>query len=67
MDLRVDLILRVQNDHSASAFGTSKSPKGEHWRCACGESYQGKGALSSGHRHSATEILSALDAAATNA
>jgi hypothetical protein len=64
VDLRVDLILRVQNDHMVSSCGTDSAPGGEHWRCKCGESYKGKGSIKKGRRHDASEVLAALDAAA---
>lgn len=63
-DLRVDLILRVLNDHTIRAVGSKECSRGEHWSCVCGESYQGDGAIKKGRRHEATEVLSALDAAA---
>jgi hypothetical protein len=64
IDLRVDLILRVQNDHMVSSAGTKDCSQGEHWRCRCGEKYLGNGAIQSGRRHVATETLAALDMAA---
>lgn len=63
MDLRVDLILRVEQDHLVSSVATDRSSHGEHWQCRCGEKYKGKGSISNGRRHVATEVLSALDAA----
>lgn len=63
MDLRVDLILRVEQDHSMMSATTQQARCGEHWQCACGETYKGDGAIKKGLRHCATEVLSALDEA----
>ncbi len=62
-DLRVDLIRRVQMQHMFSYASVKRDKHPEEWRCRCGESYKGDGAIEKGHRHEATEILSALDEA----
>jgi hypothetical protein len=67
MDLRVDLILRVENDHGMRKAATSSARGGEQWACRCGVEFKGDGALSKGRRHHAEVILSALDEAAVSA
>jgi hypothetical protein len=64
IDLRVDLMLRVENDHMVRSCGTTQARQGEFWNCFCGESYKGDGALKRGRRHVAVEVLAALDEAA---
>lgn len=63
-DLRVDLIRRVQMQHMVSRAGVKRQGRAEEWRCRCGESYKGDGAIEKGRRHEAAEILAALDEAA---
>ena len=63
VDLRVDLILRVEQDHSVSIAATKEASGGEQWKCRCGEHYKGDGAMRKGRRHVAAEILAALDEA----
>lgn len=65
IDLRVDLILRIEGeDHMVSLAAAKSAPGGERWRCRCGEDYRGDGAIKKGRRHVAAEVLAALDAAA---
>lgn len=60
-DLRVDLIRRVQLQHSCTYAAIKRDKRAEEHRCRCGQSYKGDGALEQGNRHVAAEILSALD------
>lgn len=63
-DLRVDLVLRVEQDHMIAFASSKEASSGEQWKCQCGEHYKGVGALKKGRRHVATEVLAALDEAA---
>lgn len=63
-DPRIDLIRRVQRQHMLSYAHVKTASHAEEWRCKCGVSHTGDGALEKGHRHEAAEILAALDAAA---
>lgn len=54
-DLRVDLILRTNEEHDK---------KREEWECQCGVGFIGPGAIGKGRRHTAEHVLEALDAAA---
>lgn len=60
---RVDLVLQVERDHMLTSAGTDQSPAGEHWRCQCGKSYKGEGAIRKGRRHTARKVIAALDEA----
>lgn len=64
VDLRVDLILRVEQEHMFAFASSAQSPRGEEWRCKCGKHHKGKGALMKGRRHQAKKVLAALDQAA---
>ncbi len=63
VDLRVDLILRVEADHMVSKAGIKHGKRPEEWACRCGQSYTDEGAIKRGRRHVATEIMAALDEA----
>lgn len=62
-DLRIDLIRRVQMQHMFASAGVKHGNRPEQWRCRCGESFKGDGAIEKGHRHEAEQILAALDEA----
>ena len=63
---RIDLVRQVQKAHMFASASSKEARGGESWRCQCGVGFHGAGALERGHRHEATEILAALDEAATS-
>lgn len=67
VDLRVDLILRVEAEHMCSLAASKSAPKGERWRCRCGVDFKGDGAIKKGRRHQAAEVIAALDEAGVTA
>lgn len=65
IDLRIDLMLRIQNElHQVRVAASEQAPQGERWTCRCGADYRGKGSIERGRRHVAQEVLLALDEAA---
>ena len=65
-DLRVDLVLRIQQLHMVSVAGVKRQDRPEEWKCRCGIHHMGDGAIRKGRRHVAEETVAALDEAATS-
>ena len=60
-DPRIDIVRRAERAHMFVAAGVETEHSEEHWRCRCGASYRGTGAIEKGHRHGAEQVLAALD------
>lgn len=63
-DMRVDLILRTNEEHMVRMAQIAHGKKREEWECQCGVGFIGPGAIKNGRRHTAEAVLDALDAAA---
>ena len=60
-DPRIDIIRRAETAHQFVSAGVKTDTRPMHWRCRCGENYEGDGAIEFGRRHVAEQILAALD------
>lgn len=61
MNGRIDVVRRAQLVHMFARAASKDASSGEEWVCKCGAQYRGDGALERGHRHTAQEVLIALD------
>lgn len=64
MNARIDVVRNAQQVHMFARAASKEASSGEEWVCKCGAQYRGNGALERGHRHTAQEVLIALDDAA---
>lgn len=62
IDPRVYVVLGIREEHGFAMAASKDSSSGEAWRCRCGASYNGEGAINKGHHHQAVALLAALDA-----
>ena len=61
-EARIDVVRGAEQRHMFARAATKDASSGEEWLCKCGEHYRGDGAIEKGRRHTAGEIVDALEA-----